>query len=98
MLSALREESHSSRFDNIDWITKLFTVSARKSADLVVIQYEDSLTDDLRATIMECWEHKQQVVLLHVYLFVKYWTSPSDRPYVLRSLLRDSEMFHIFSV
>ena len=66
MLSALREESHSSRFDNIDWITKLFTVSARKSADLVVIQYEDSLTDDLRATIMECWEHKQQVVLLHV--------------------------------
>ena len=37
-----------------------------KIADLVVIQYEEGLTDDIRATMTECRDQKREVVLLRV--------------------------------
>ena len=37
-----------------------------KTADLVVIQYEEGLTDDIRATMTECCDQKREVVLLRV--------------------------------
>ncbi len=37
-----------------------------KTADLVVIQYEEGLTDDIRATMTECRDQKREVVLLRV--------------------------------
>ncbi len=51
---------------NIFWLSSRSAVKAKKFADLVIIQYENSLTDDIRATITECCDQMREVVLLRV--------------------------------